>query len=87
VFARADAPNAVIEPSETNNNRTASIRIGPDLIVSAMTAPATAGPARRSMNETTKNQGGSSAGASTTRYYLSASTCSMLATSRCEVAL
>jgi subtilase family serine protease len=38
-----------------------------------MTAPSTAGPGSTiSVNETTKNQGGSSAAASTTRYYLSA---------------
>ena len=44
----------------------------PDLIASALSAPATAGAGQSiTLTETTKNQGGGPAGASTTRYFLS----------------
>jgi subtilisin family serine protease/subtilase family serine protease len=73
VLARADSENAVLENIESNNNRaSAVVRIGADLIVSALTAPAAAAPGSTiNVSETTKNQGDNSAGTSTTRFYLS----------------
>ena len=51
---------------------TANFDLLPDLIVSVLSAPASAGAGSQiSVSETTKNQGGPAAG-STTRYYLSA---------------
>jgi subtilisin family serine protease/subtilase family serine protease len=76
ILAKADWDNTVAESSETNNVRASgSIKIGPDLTVSALTAPGTgvAGGAI-SVSDTTNNQGGGTAGASTTRYYWSANT-------------
>jgi len=46
VFAKADAGGAVSETSEANNTAYGTLRIGPDLLVSAFTAPATAGGRR-----------------------------------------
>ena len=73
VIAQADAANAVIETAETNNYRASTaVRVGPDLIVSALTAPTTVGVGSPfSVSETTKNQGAGSGGDSTTRFYLS----------------
>jgi subtilase family serine protease len=76
ILAKADWDNTVAESGETNNVRaSAVIKIGPDLTVSALTAPGTgvAGGAI-SVSDTTNNQGGGTAGASTTRYYWSANT-------------
>jgi subtilisin family serine protease/subtilase family serine protease len=74
VIAQADALNAVLETAETNNYRgSSSVRIGPDLIVSAVSAPATAAAgATITVSDTTKNQGAGAAGPSTTGFYLSA---------------
>ena len=73
VIAQSDAAGAVNETSETNNNRAdGSLYVGPDLIVSALSAPGTAGAGRTfTVTETTKNQGAGDAGGSTTRFYLS----------------
>ena len=73
VLAKADSENVVLENLETNNTRaSAVVRIGADLIVSALTAPAAGTPGSTiTLSETTKNQGGNSAGPSATRYYLS----------------
>jgi subtilase family serine protease len=47
-------------------------RVGPDLSISALTAPASAvAGATIAVTDTVKNVGGGSAGASTTKYYLS----------------
>ena len=73
VIASADVGNQVLETSETNNaGFGAAIRIGPDLIESALTAPtsASAGSAI-SVTDGALNQGGGSAVSSTTRFYLS----------------
>jgi subtilase family serine protease len=73
VIAKADGPGVVTETIETNNTRLAFVNIGPDLGITALTAPATAGPGTTiAVTETTKNQGGGGAGASSTRFYLSA---------------
>jgi subtilase family serine protease len=73
VIAKADAPATVPELQEGNNTRFDAVRIGPDLVVSALTAPATAGAGGViSVSDTTMNQGGGAAAASATRFYLSA---------------
>ena len=73
LFARADVNNQVVETSEANNTTFAvAIKIGPDLSVSAIAAPASAAAgATISVTDTTRNTGGGDAAASTTRFYLS----------------
>jgi subtilase family serine protease len=73
VIAKADGEDVVIETSETNNTSARSIRIGPDLAIPSLSAPGS-GAAGQSVTvtETTKNQGGGSAGPSLTQIYLSA---------------
>jgi trimeric autotransporter adhesin len=73
VFAKTDAGDAISESVETNNTRmTGPIGIGPDLILSSITAPAAVAPGVSfSVNSTTRNQGGGTAAASTTVFYLS----------------
>jgi subtilisin family serine protease/subtilase family serine protease len=73
VLAKADWNSAVQESIETNNVRASgALTIGPDLIVSALTAPATAAIGGTfAVSDTTKNQGASAAGETTTRFYLS----------------
>ena len=73
VLAKADSNDQAPESVETNNVKaTAVIKIGPDLVVSVLTTPATliAG-ATFSASDTTVNQGGGHAGVSTTRFFLS----------------
>jgi subtilisin family serine protease/subtilase family serine protease len=74
VIGQADTANAIVETSETNNRRASTaVRIGPDLVVSAVTAPATAvAGSTFTVTETTKNQGDGDSDGSTTRFYLSA---------------
>jgi hypothetical protein len=48
IFAKADGPAQLTEIQESNNTRALSIRVGPDLVVSAMSTPATAGAGARS---------------------------------------
>jgi len=76
VLAKADWDDAVRESIETNNTRASSVvKVGPDLVVSALTAPAAAAPGGAiNLSDTTKNDGGGSAEASTTRFYLSTNT-------------
>jgi subtilase family serine protease len=72
IIAQADAAGTVAETLETNNTTARSIQIGPDLLVSSLTAPATAASgATIAVTDTTKNQGGGAAGATTTAFYLS----------------
>lgn len=73
VIARADDGGIVDETNEANNTRTALVRLSPDLVVSSLTAPASAAAgATISVSDTTKDQGLSTAAATTTRFYLSA---------------
>ena len=76
VIAKADWDSLVTEGVETNNVRSSgALKIGPDLIVAAVTAPSTAvAGATMEVSDTTKNQGGGSAAASTTRFYWSTNT-------------
>ena len=74
IVAVADAPGDIAETSETNNNRPSGIvRVGPDLVVSVFTAPATAASGEAmSVTDTAANTGGGAAAASLTQFYLSA---------------
>jgi subtilase family serine protease len=74
VIAKADWNNAVLEFQETNNTRASGqILVGPDLTVAAVAAPATAAAGSvLTVTDTTKNNGGDSASASLTAFYLSA---------------
>jgi subtilisin family serine protease/subtilase family serine protease len=75
LIAKADSTDLVLETSETNNTAARLVKIGSDLIVSALSAPTTAGEGQSiTITETTKNQGGGTADASTTRYFLSSDT-------------
>jgi subtilisin family serine protease/uncharacterized membrane protein len=72
LIAVADADKTIPESNETNNTSVRSILVGPDLVLTAMTLPANAAPgATISITDTVTNQGGGTAAASTTRYYLS----------------
>jgi subtilase family serine protease len=71
IIAQADGDDAVAELSETNNTRYKTLTVGPDLIVPSLSAPSKAvSGSTISITDTTTNQG-SSAGASTTKLYLS----------------
>jgi subtilase family serine protease len=74
LFTKADVHNTVLESSEINNVATpVTLRVGPDLAVSSMTAPFTAAAgATIAISDTTINNGGGAAPASLTRFYLSA---------------
>jgi subtilisin family serine protease/subtilase family serine protease len=75
VVAKADADGTVFESSEANNTSLKLVSIGPDLVVSALTAPASAAPGASIVaTDTVKNQGGGSSTGSTTRFYLSTNT-------------
>ncbi|MCM3879369.1 MAG: S8 family serine peptidase [Vicinamibacterales bacterium] len=72
VIAEADALDAISEIRETNNTATYLVRIGGDLVVPAFTAPAAFGAgASIVIGDTTRNDGGSPVGGSTTHFYLS----------------
>ncbi len=75
LIAMADDGKVVTESNETNNKKSKAIYIGPDLIVSALTAPTSAARGTTiSIGDTTKNKGCGAAGASTTKFYLSTNT-------------
>ena len=73
MIAVADVSNAVAESLESNNTRASGfVRIGPDLTVTALTAPSSAVAGTSiSVGDTTKNQGAGTAPASVTNFYLS----------------
>ena len=72
LFVKADGPAAVTEMQESNNVRYALMQVGPDLTVTAVSAPAAAGAGLSfTVSDTTTNAGGGAAEASTTRFYLS----------------
>jgi serine protease AprX len=74
VIAKADWNDTVAESHEANNlRRSAAIRVGPDLVISAVSAPGSAAAgAIVAVQDTTVNQGAGSAGPSSTGFYLSA---------------
>jgi subtilase family serine protease len=72
LFAKADADGTVSETTETNNISYATLTVGPDLVMYALSAPSSGGAGTNiTVNDTAKNQGAGDAGASTTRFYLS----------------
>jgi subtilase family serine protease/subtilisin family serine protease len=72
VYAKADADAAVSETNETNNLNYRFLRVGPDLLITTLNAPATAGAGDTiTVTDTTRNQGAGAAVATNTRYYLS----------------
>ncbi len=72
LIARADGLDGVAETQETNNTRFASVLIGADLIVSALTGPVSAAPGSSvAFTDATRNQGAAPAQASQTTLYLS----------------
>jgi len=73
LIAKADGPGALFETNEFNNTRLWFMQIGPDLAVTALSAPATAGAGSTILiSDTTANQGLGATAASVTRFYLSA---------------
>ena len=73
LIAQADGDGAIAELNEINNGRAVAIRVGPDLVVSAFTAPLRAAAGGTIVvTDTTANSGSGAAGASTTAFYLSA---------------
>jgi subtilase family serine protease len=72
LYAKADGAGTVGETNELNNTRLTSIAVGPDLVVAAVSGPALAAAgATIVVSDTTVNQGGGVAPASSTRYYIS----------------
>jgi hypothetical protein len=72
IFAKADGLGELVEVNETNNHKAAAISIGPDLLVTSFTAPATAAAgATFIVSDTTANQGSAPVPASLTSFYLS----------------
>jgi subtilase family serine protease len=75
VIVKADADEVVAESTETNNVRAATVLVGADLVVAALTAPAAAAPGETiTVSETTRNTGGADAPDSRTGFYLSMNT-------------
>lgn len=73
LFAKADPQDEVVELSEFNNVRATTIAIGPDLVVTNLTAPATASAGGTlTVTDVTANQGAGAASSSATRFFLSA---------------
>ena len=73
VIAKADADGVESETQESNNATARLVTVGPDLVVSALSAPASAGAGSVvALAITVKNQGGGAAAASLARFYLSA---------------
>jgi subtilase family serine protease len=73
IIAKADGEEVVPETSETNNTYRRTIGIGPDLDITALSAPSSASPEQSIViTDTIKNIGGGSSAASQTHFYLSA---------------
>ena len=73
VIVQADANDEVVESNDGNNTTYGTTRVGPDLAVTGLNLPPTAGAgATISITDTLKNAGGGTAGVTTTRFYLSA---------------
>jgi len=73
VIAKADADNVEAERRSRTTPVARLLTIGPDLVVSSWPDRSTAAPGGPILaTDTVKNQGGGAAGATTTRFYLSA---------------
>jgi subtilase family serine protease len=72
-MAKADGGGSIAESAETNNARYWSIRLGPDLVISAAALSVSTIPAGSSVtvSTTATNQGAGLAAASTVAFYLS----------------
>jgi subtilase family serine protease len=72
IIARANETNTVAEIDTTNNERFKQTKVGPDLVISTLTAPASATAGTTiTVTDTTTNQGAGNAGSFTVRVYLS----------------
>ena len=76
VIAAADWSEMVTETVENNQTRVSGlVRVGPDLLVTVLTAPATAAAGEPlTVNDTTKNSGAGTAPATVTAFFLSTNT-------------
>ena len=76
IVAKADWSGQLEETNDANNVRASGIvRVGPDLVVSTVSVPATAAPGGVvTVSDTTRNQGAGAADASVTIAYLSQNT-------------
>jgi len=75
VIAKADGDNTVSETSESNNTRSRTLSIGPDLLVSTTSAPGTAvAGSVINVGDTVLNSGAGQAPPTVTRFYLSTNT-------------
>ena len=85
LLAVADGPSTVPETSETNNVLAVSLRVGPDLVVSSLSKPAsvTSGTVV-TLTDTTKNQGSAALSTSTTYLYFSRPTLRWILATRCS---
>jgi subtilase family serine protease len=73
IIAKTDADGDNTESNENNNTNNKLINIGPDLVVSALATPSSAVRGSTiTVTDSTKNQGGGDALASTTKLYISA---------------
>lgn len=73
LIANADADDVLDENNEGNNTAARPIRIGPDLVLQSLSAPASGGTdSTIVVTDTTQNSGGGPAAASVVRFYLSA---------------
>jgi len=73
IIAKADGEGVLPETSESNNTFSKTIYIGPDLTVTALSAPATAVAGQTiSVSDSTKNGGAEGVPATTTEFYVSA---------------
>jgi len=73
LIVKADADDVLDENNETNNTAVRSIRVGPDLVLQSLSAPASGGTGSTIVvTDTTQNSGGGPAAASVVRFYLSA---------------
>ena len=71
LVVKADAGDATVELSEDNNTNSRAIAIGPDLMLTSVTATAGAAGDSLTITDTIRNAGGGAAPVSTTRYYFS----------------
>jgi subtilase family serine protease len=72
IIVKADGEGLLAETSEANNVFSKTIYIGPDLAVTALTAPASAAPGQTiTVGDTTKNKGADAAGPTVTEFYIS----------------
>jgi subtilase family serine protease len=75
LIAVADGDGVVPETTETNNTRAVPLLVGPDLVMTALTAPASAAAGGTiPVSDTVRNDGAGVAGPSVVRFYLSANT-------------